>query len=55
MNELHPLHEFQEILETEGIEFTVGTDSHTPDDLKNLTLETRKEVEEREIETSKIF
>lgn len=55
LNELHPMHKFQEILESEGIKFTLGTDSHTAEELKEVTLEIRKQVEERDIEIQKIF
>lgn len=55
LKEVHPLQNFQEVLESKGIKFTIGTDSHTPDELRSLTKKTRKEIEGRGLQTQRIF
>lgn len=55
LQELHPLHDFQEVLEREGVTLTMGSDSHTPQELKDLTTEARKQIRDRDMKTVNPF
>ncbi|MFB6175061.1 MAG: PHP domain-containing protein [Candidatus Nanohalobium sp.] len=49
LEELHPTKEFREILIEKGVEFTVGTDSHKPQDIQKLNKHLNQKLQELDI------